>query len=152
VKRNISLLLLKGNKYEEALDELIEVEELEKTLYGDTSLQLGKTYKVIGTLYIINNKPQEAKDYLNRAIKIFEIRGNMKLLKEVRGKMKMLTSSIKMAQEQAIMEERHNIDDDSDDDGSGKKAAFGKGKKKPKKGKKGKGRMAKNNFMGDDDL
>jgi hypothetical protein len=34
------------------------------TLYGDMSLNLGKTYKVIGTLYIIQNSPVEARDYL----------------------------------------------------------------------------------------
>jgi hypothetical protein len=38
VKRNISLLYLKSNKYDEALEELKEVEELEKTLYGETSV------------------------------------------------------------------------------------------------------------------
>jgi len=38
VKRNISLLYLKANKYEEALEELKEVEELEKTLYGENSV------------------------------------------------------------------------------------------------------------------
>lgn len=38
VKRNISLLYLKSNKYEEALEILREVEELEKTLYGDGSV------------------------------------------------------------------------------------------------------------------
>ena len=38
VKRNISLLYLKSNRYDEALEELKEVEELEKTLYGDHSV------------------------------------------------------------------------------------------------------------------
>jgi hypothetical protein len=38
VKRNIALLFLKSNKYDEALEELKEVEELEKTLYGDNSV------------------------------------------------------------------------------------------------------------------
>jgi tetratricopeptide (TPR) repeat protein len=38
VKRNISLLYLKSNKYDEALEELKEVEELEKTLYGENSV------------------------------------------------------------------------------------------------------------------
>ena len=38
VKINIALLYLKSNKYDEALEELKEVEELEKTLYGDNSV------------------------------------------------------------------------------------------------------------------
>lgn len=44
-----------------ALQELKQVEELEMNLYGDRSSNLAKTYKVIGTLYIIQNAPTEAK-------------------------------------------------------------------------------------------
>lgn len=53
LKRDIALLLLKANKYDEALEEVMEVEEQERTLYGETSLNLGRTYKLIGTLYIL---------------------------------------------------------------------------------------------------
>ena len=45
------------------------------TLYGDRSGNLAKTYKVIGTLYIIQNMTQEAKEYLLKAQSIFEQRG-----------------------------------------------------------------------------
>ncbi len=38
VKRNVALLYLKANRYDEALDELREVEELERTLYGEASV------------------------------------------------------------------------------------------------------------------
>ena len=31
-----------------------EVEELERQLYGETSTQLGKTFKVIGTIHLLN--------------------------------------------------------------------------------------------------
>jgi tetratricopeptide (TPR) repeat protein len=55
VKRNIALLYLKGGKYGEALNELREVEELEIRLYGDRSLNLAKTYKVMGTLFTALN-------------------------------------------------------------------------------------------------
>lgn len=97
VKRNISLLYLKINQYNEALEELREVEELEKTLYGENSMQLGKTFKVIGTLYIIINNPEGARRYLLAAHSIFESKGFVKLLKEVKNKLKMLNSSVKMA-------------------------------------------------------
>jgi hypothetical protein len=56
---------------------------------------------VIGTLYIINNNPPEARDYLMRAHTIFEQKGLIKLLKEVKSKLKMLNSSVKLAQEAA---------------------------------------------------
>jgi tetratricopeptide (TPR) repeat protein len=80
----VALLYLKSNRYDEALDELKEVEELERTLYGEASVQLAKTYKVIGTLFIINSNPQEAREYLMRAHGIFESKGLLKLLKEVK--------------------------------------------------------------------
>jgi hypothetical protein len=37
VKRNISLLYLKADQNDNALSELQEVEELERTLFGETS-------------------------------------------------------------------------------------------------------------------
>ena len=36
------------------------------------SIQVGRTYKVIGTLYIIKNSLLEAKEYLTKALNIFE--------------------------------------------------------------------------------
>lgn len=58
VKRNISLIRLKLGMIPEALQEMKEVEELETTLHGDRSLNIAKTYKVIGTLYMIDNPPK----------------------------------------------------------------------------------------------
>jgi len=55
VKRNIALLYLKSNRYDDALNELREVEDLEIRLYGDRSLNLARTYKVIGTLFTAQN-------------------------------------------------------------------------------------------------
>jgi hypothetical protein len=66
-------------------------------LYGDMSLNLGKTYKVIGTLYIIQNQPVEARDYLQRALAIFELKGNVKVQKEVKAKLKLLSQSSRPA-------------------------------------------------------
>ena len=118
VKRNIALLFLKSNRYDEALEVLKEVEELERTLYGEASTQLAKTYKVIGTLYIINSSPQEAREYLLRALGIFEAKGLVKLLKEVKSKLKMLNSSVKMAAEMAAQEAVEGSGDDSGREGS----------------------------------
>jgi len=119
VKRNVALLYLKSNRYEEALDVLKEVEELERTLYGEASTQLAKTYKVIGTLYIINSAPQEAREYLLRALAIFESKGLAKFLKEVKSKLKMLNSSVKMAAEMAAQEALEG----SGDEGSGREGS-----------------------------
>lgn len=56
---------------------------------------------MIGTLFIINSNPVDARDYLMRAHAIFESKGMVKLLKEVKNKIKMLNSSVKMAAEVA---------------------------------------------------
>ena len=37
IKRNVALVYLRGNRFEDALKELKEVEDLERLLYGDTS-------------------------------------------------------------------------------------------------------------------
>eukprot|EP00347_Sterkiella_histriomuscorum_P020213 403338658 len=149
VKRNIALLYLKKENYNEALEELKEVEELEKSLYGDNSSQLAKTYKVIGTLYIINNNPGEAKDYLMRAHAIFESKGQLKLLKEVKSKLNMLKSSVKMAAEQVAMEALDSGDDSGN--GSPEKKSASKGKKKGLVQKKQKRRVFTNNFIKESD-
>jgi hypothetical protein len=59
VKRNIALLCLKADNNSEALNEL--------TLFGENSTQLGKTYKVIGTIHLLNQNMIDAKDYLINA-------------------------------------------------------------------------------------
>ena len=64
IKRNVALVYLRGNRFDEALKELKEVEELELILYGDCSPQLAKTQKIIGTLMIITGNTQEAREYL----------------------------------------------------------------------------------------
>ena len=73
------------------------VQELEQTLHGERSVNIAKTYKVIGTLYMIDNppKPQEAKEYLLRAQSIFEQRGLPKMLKEVKEKIKLINRQMK---------------------------------------------------------
>lgn len=63
---------------------------MERTLYGESSTQLGKTYKVIGTIHLLNKNHNEARDYLLKAQSIFEQKGLLKLLKEVKQKLKLL--------------------------------------------------------------
>lgn len=60
------------------------MQALEFNLYGERSANLAKTYKVIGTLQIIQNNTVEAKIYLQKAAAIFEQRGMARMLKEVR--------------------------------------------------------------------
>lgn len=152
IKRDIALLLLKANQYDEALEEVIQVEEQERQLYGETSLQLGRTYKLIGTLYILRRKQSEAKIYLQKAQTIFELKGATKLLKEVKTKLHMLKSTFKMDEDIAADEELENSDDeasDDDKDSSSKKPAKRKSapKKKATSKPKKKKVVAKNNFM-----
>ena len=60
-------MLLKANRYDEGLAQILDVEENERNLYGETSIQLGWTYKLIGTLYILIRQPEEARQYLVKA-------------------------------------------------------------------------------------
>ncbi len=79
------------------MDLFICRQELETTLHGDQSVNIAKTCKVIGTLYILDNppKPREAKEYLLRAQSIFEQRGLQKMLKEVKEKVKLINRQMK---------------------------------------------------------
>jgi hypothetical protein len=90
IKKNLALVYLRGNLFEEALNELRQVEELEKLIFGESSSKLGKSQKIIGTLFIITGNTQEAREYLMQAHAIFESRGNLKQLKETKQKLKML--------------------------------------------------------------
>jgi hypothetical protein len=76
---------------------------------------------VIGTLYIIASNPSDARDYLMRAHGIFEAKGMLKLLKEVKSKLKMLNSSVKLAAEMAAAEAVESGGDDSGKEGSPKR-------------------------------
>lgn len=115
IKRDIALLLLKSNQYDDALNEVIQVEEQERALYGETSLQLGRTYKLIGTLCILRRKQSDAKVYLQKALTIFELKGANKLMKEVKTKLGMLKNSLRVDQEMAGEEDEK---DDSDEEES----------------------------------
>ena len=153
-------MYLKLNQYEQALEELKEVEELEKTLYGEQSIQIAKTYKVIGTLHIINNNVGDARDYLLRSLYIFEQKGLLKLIKEVKNKLKLLNSSQKLNIADAALQE--GLESGGDDSGKDynnsperkqgdKVSALLKGMKKNKKvaKKKPKKTVFRNNFIKD---
>ena len=151
IKRDIALLLLKDSKYDDALNEVLQVEEQERSLYGETSLQLGKTYKLIGTLYILRRMQNEAKSYLQKAQTIFELKGATKLLKEVKTKLSMAKNGARMEQELAAHEghDDHTDEDASEDhdmEDSSKKVVKKKKKKSAVRAKKKK-TVIRNNFM-----
>jgi phosphosulfolactate synthase (CoM biosynthesis protein A) len=104
-------------------------------------------------LYIINNNPPEARDYLMRAHAIFESKGLLKLLKEVKSKLKMLNSSVKLAAEVVAAEAIESGGDDSGKEGSPDKRSpindkgIGKMKKKKVMKKKPKKTVFRNNFV-----
>ena len=100
-----------------------------------------------------------------RAHGIFESKGLLKLLKEVKSKLKMLNSSVKLAAEMAAAEALESNGDDSGKEGSPeRKYSSGKaGKKKvtvggviaggalPKKKKVAKKTVFRNNFVKESD-
>lgn len=155
VKRNISLLCLKSDLNEDALYELRQVEDLERTLYGENSTQLGKTYKVIGTIHLLNKNHSESREYLLKAQSIFEQKGLLKLLKEVKQKLKLLSPN-RIAQMDGGLLTAQMIgggmnDSDGDDIASPEVTGMGKRvkKKKSKKSAAGGAHRKINNFMRD---
>ena len=94
--------MLKENRNTEALQELLETEvntylikvnslkKDEKKIYGDDSLQVAKTQKIIGTLYLVKNQFYESKSYLNKAKKIFEANKMKRTVSEINKKLRIL--------------------------------------------------------------
>ncbi len=109
-------------------------------LYGDRSSNLAKTFKVIGTLYIIQNNAAEAKNYLSQAASIFEQRGMIKMFKEVKQKLQLLGSNnqgVLMMEAKAEFQQPQQKDAISDDDlDISEKPTFGGAQKSAKKGVK----------------
>lgn len=64
---------------------------MEKSLYGGNSVKLGKTYKAIGTIYIIMERNEGAREYLKRAYKIFEAKGMQRFMTEIKAKLKSIS-------------------------------------------------------------
>lgn len=112
---------------------------MEKCLYGEDSVKLGKTYKIIGTLHIITENQEEAKQYLMQAYKIFEGKGMEKLMKEVASKLKLVSSSkradIRVKEEEKVLmsEEKKSKSSSSPSPAKESRPVRAKGKKKGKK-------------------
>ena len=88
VKRNICMLLLKSQEMKEALKECLELEELDRELFGEHSLQYAKNLKVIGTIFMILNRYEDAKQYYTQALKTLKLLGYQKLAKDIKEKLK----------------------------------------------------------------
>jgi hypothetical protein len=56
VKREIALQLIKNRDHEGALKYLSEVQDLERNMYGVQSIQLGRTLKALGTVYMLKGE------------------------------------------------------------------------------------------------
>ena len=53
IMRTIALVYLRADRFEEALNELKLVLDLERLIFGEASAQLAKTLKIVGSLMII---------------------------------------------------------------------------------------------------
>jgi len=88
IKKAVALALLKNNRNEEALRELLETEQLQIRFYGDESVQLAKTLKIIGALHLVQSSFIDAQRYYNRALKIFEDNGVKQAVQDLKKKIK----------------------------------------------------------------
>ncbi len=90
VKREIALLLIKRREHDQALEYLRDVQFLEQGLYGSGSLQLGRTLKALGTVYMLKGAKfyGEAGDCLLEASRVFEaLRGCDTHLRDIQQKL-----------------------------------------------------------------
>jgi len=88
IKKAVALALLKNNRNEEALKELLETEQLQANFYGEDSLQLAKTLKIIGALQLFQNSFIDAQRYYSKALKIFEEHGVKAAVVDLKKKIK----------------------------------------------------------------
>lgn len=47
-----------------------EVQEIEEKVFGENSVQVGKTMKILGTVHLKNNNTNDSEHYLKKAQKI----------------------------------------------------------------------------------
>ena len=60
---------------------------MEQKLFGNSSMQLGRTLKMIGCIYIMKKEDSRAKDYLLRANSIFYKKKMPRLMRDVQNKL-----------------------------------------------------------------
>lgn len=90
LKRMKSMLMIKAEDYEAALSECQELAQIDKSLYGPSSLNYAKDLKVIGTIYMIMKKFAEACTYFTNSVHIYKKLGNKKAIKELTKKIEEL--------------------------------------------------------------
>lgn len=84
---------------------------MEVKVYGEGSVHVAKTQKIIGTIYILMQKHSEAQKYLMKALKIFEENGIKKAVTEIKSKLK-LSKDIK---EKGRIEFKKNSDEEENE-------------------------------------
>jgi len=89
VKRDIALLFLKMGKNDQTIQSLKEVEDLERQVFGPTSVSLARTLKALGTIYLSNRNVISAKECFLESLQIFESNPNCQQeIKEIHLKLK----------------------------------------------------------------
>lgn len=63
------------------------IKETEEKIYGPNSSQIGKTLKMLGTVFMVEQEYNSSEHYFKRAQKILQEQGNAKLVKEVKAKL-----------------------------------------------------------------
>lgn len=82
-RRRIATSLLKNDRFKQAVNELLQIVELEQKVFGESSLQTARTLKLLGTVYI-RLEVGDARTYLKRAMNIFNAHGNKKQVQEIK--------------------------------------------------------------------
>jgi len=87
--RNLAIAQSKKKMYEQALGTIEEIEEIEFEYYGEKSKHMAKTFTLKATLLYRCGNKSRAKDYMRKAVGIYEDLGDKVAVKGVREKLKL---------------------------------------------------------------
>jgi tetratricopeptide (TPR) repeat protein len=87
--RNLAIAQSKKKMYEQALGTIKEIEEIELEYYGEKSKHMAKTFTLKATLLFRCGNKARAKDYMRKAVGIYEELGDKVAVKGVREKLKL---------------------------------------------------------------
>ncbi len=83
---------------------------MEIKFYGENSVHVAKTQKIIGTIYILMQNYNESIKYLTKAMKTFEENGMKKPVTEIRSKLKIAKEN----RDKSKGDKKRNSDDEND--------------------------------------
>ncbi|CEM12619.1 unnamed protein product [Vitrella brassicaformis CCMP3155] len=70
--RNLALLQCKADRHDLAFNSLKDVLELERHLFGELSVAVGRTLKALGTVCVVQRRFHDASEYYKASLRVFQ--------------------------------------------------------------------------------